>query len=136
MCVRSRSFDGAGGVGSAHPTRRRFASLLGAGLLLLGTALAAPASAQSARLLDAPRAAGTVGERYDGLAVVRADASPEIVALVDKVNAERRSVYAERAAKDHAPVEAVGKIYAVEILKSAPPGTWFVTDTGKWLQKK
>jgi uncharacterized protein len=133
MCARSRSSDGVGAVASTPRTRRRLAGLLCAGLLL---GLAAAASAESSRLLDAPRAAGTVGERYDGFAVVRGDASPEIKALVDKVNAERRAVYAERAAKDGAPIEAVGRIYAVEIMRSAPAGTWFLTDTGKWLQQK
>jgi len=36
---------------------------------------------------DAPRGAGTVGERFDGCAVVRGAASPEIAALVAQVNA-------------------------------------------------
>lgn len=87
------------------------------------------------RLLDAPRAAGQVGERYDGFAVVRGTVSPEIAALVDKVNAERRTVYAQRAATDGVPVEAVGKIYAAEIIKAAPPGTWFLSEAGTWTRK-
>jgi len=135
MCRRSRSSEREGATAGARAARGRIAILLGAALLI-GAALASPALAQSPpRLLDAPRAAGSVGERYDGLAVARGDASPEIVALVEKVNAERRVVYAERAASDHAPIEAVGRIYAAEIMKSAPPGTWFLSDTGQWTRK-
>ena len=93
-------------------------------------------NAQSqSRLLDAPRAAGIVGERYDGFAVVRGTASPEISTLVDQVNAERRAVYAQSAAKDRVPIEAVGKIYATQIIKSAPSGTWFLSEDGKWTRK-
>jgi uncharacterized protein len=103
---------------------------------LLALAFAAPAAAQSSsRLLDAPRASGLVGERYDGYAVVRGTVPPDIAALVGKVNAERRAVYAQRAAKEHVPVEAIGKIYAGEIMRSAPAGTWFLSETGQWTRK-
>ena len=98
------------------------------------TGLVTVARAQS-RLLDAPRAAGTVGERYDGFATVRGAASPEVAALVTQVNAERRAVYAQRAQTDKASVDAVGRIYALEIMKSAAAKTWFLSESGKWTQK-
>lgn len=104
-------------------------------ILMLGVLVQTVHAQSQGRLLDAPRAAGQVGERYDGFAVVRGTASSEIAALVDKVNAERRSVYGQRAASDGAPVEAVGKIYAAEIIKSAPSGTWFLSEAGKWAKK-
>lgn len=132
MLDPSRSSEPAGPGRAAPIARRGFAGLLLAGVGLL--ALAPGAKAQS-RLLDAPRAAGVVAERYDGFAMVRGNASPEIAALVAKVNAERRAIYAQRAASDKASIEAVGKIYAVEIMKSAPPGTWFLTESGQWTRK-
>jgi uncharacterized protein YdbL (DUF1318 family) len=105
-------------------------------VLLVPMFAGSPTAAQSsARLLDAPRAAGIVGERYDGYAMVRGAASPDVVALVNQVNAERRALYAQRAASDHVPVEAIGKIYAGEILKSAPRGTWFLSESGQWTRK-
>ena len=61
--------------------------------------------------------------------------SPDIARLIDQVNAERRSVYAERAKNTGAPIEAVGKIYAQEIVKSAPTGTWFLGENGQWTRK-
>jgi uncharacterized protein len=93
------------------------------------------ALAQS-RTLDAPRSAGTVGERYDGYAVVRdATQAASLGPLVAQVNAERRQLYAQRAAADHAPIDQIGRVYAAEILKSAPPGTWFLQESGQWTRK-
>ena len=108
--------------------------LLTATLSLLVLA-SAPVLAQG-RPLDAPRAAGTVGERYDGLAVVRAPTAPaDIKTLVDQANAERAALYKQRAASDGATVDAVGRIYAQEIMKAAPAGTWFLQESGQWTKK-
>ena len=41
----------------------------------------------------------------------------------------------ERAKNTGAPIEAVGKIYAQEIIKSAPAGTWFLGENGQWTRK-
>jgi len=87
-------------------------------------------------MLDAPRAAGTVGERYDGFAVVHGSAAADVAALVDSVNTERRQIYAQRAETQHAPASEIGKVYAAEILKHAPVGTWFLSESGQWSQKK
>ncbi len=127
MSEQSRSFE-------FNPARRRF------GLWLVAWAvvgLAAPAAfAQGeGRLLDAPRAAGLVGERFDGLAVARGNLSPDVAALVARVNAERRAIYAQRAAAQGVPALEVGKVYAAEILKSAPAGTWFLAENGQWTRR-
>ncbi len=88
------------------------------------------------RVLDAPRAAGTVGERYDGYAVIRDQARAASVAqLVERVNAERRKIYAARAAAERVPIDQIGRVYAAEIFKSAPPGTWFLQESGRWVRK-
>ncbi len=104
------------------------------GLFLLAVMPFSGAMGQG-RLLDAPRVAGTVGERFDGYAAERGQAPPEIGQLVSQVNAERRAVYAARAATDKVSVDAVGRIYAAEIMKSAPPKTWFLSEAGQWSQK-
>lgn len=88
------------------------------------------------RVLDAPRAAGTVGERYDGYAVVRDQSRAASVAqLVERVNAERRKIYADRAAAERVPIDQIGRVYATQIFKSAPPGTWFLQESGQWIRK-
>ncbi len=88
------------------------------------------------RPLDAPRAQGLIGERYDGYALVHdAQASAEIRALVAKTNAERRKVYAAQATSTGAPVAEVGKVYGLQILHKAPAGTWLQSADGRWTQK-
>lgn len=130
MSEPSRSSEAA--RGRVVGRRVVLAELAAAALLVV---LPVVARAQSGRLLDAPRAAGHVGERFDGYAVVRPGAPPDVAALVERVNAERRAVYQQRAAAQNAPVEAVGKIYAAEIVKSAPAGTWFLREDGSWVRK-
>lgn len=112
-------------------TRRRFATLV----LVCAALTSAPRAWAESKLLDAPRAAGIVAERFDGFAVIRGTAPPDIVALVNQVNADRRALYAERAQAEKTSIEAVGKIYALEIMKSAPPKTWFLSESGQWTQK-
>jgi uncharacterized protein len=100
-------------------------------LLLLATG----ALAQN-RVLDGPRAAGTVGERYDGYAVVRDQSQVSSLGpLVDQVNRERRQVYAQRAQAERAPIDQIGRVYAAEIFRSAPAGTWFQQESGQWVRK-
>ena len=104
-------------------------------LLLACAAFVMISSEAFAGVLDAPRAAGTVGERYDGLAVARPGATTEEKALVSSTNAERRKVYDKRATAEKVPASEVGKVYAQEILRNAPKGTWFQTENGSWTQK-
>ncbi len=108
--------------------------LLAVGLgavLLVGSAISA-----EDRPLDAPRAQGLIGERYDGYALVHdAKANAEIRALVETTNEERRKVYAAQAAATGAAQTEVAKVYAAEILQKAPAGTWVQGADGSWTQK-
>lgn len=120
--------------------RRKFPRLrrLALGLVLGASAawLQSAAVAAEERPLDAPRAQGLIGERYDGFAVVHDQAaSPEVRALVEKTNGERRKVYANQAQSSGAPVAEIGKIYAAQIGQKAPVGTWLQGADGKWMQK-
>lgn len=86
--------------------------------------------------MDAPRASGVVGERFDGYAMVRSGSAPaSIKKLVKQTNAQRRAVYQKRAKETGASVSDIGKIYAQQIMKSAPKGTWFLTQGGKWIKR-
>ena len=40
-----------------------------------------------------------------------------------------------RAKNQGAPVEEVGKVYALEISQKAPAGTWFLGENGNWVRK-
>ena len=92
---------------------------------------AGPAAAQS---LDDLRAAGTVGERYDGYAEVRDTSVSGAKSVVDNVNRKRRKIYEDRAAAQGTTADQVGLLYAPQIVRKAPPGTWFLEASGTWRQ--
>jgi len=112
--------------------RRRFLTVL-AVFLFAAMPGALPAAAQA---LDELRSSGVVGERYDGLAVVRdAGASPKVRAMVADVNAQRQKIYAQRATEQGVPADQVGRVYAQQIFQQAPAGTWFLGADGRWTKK-
>jgi uncharacterized protein YdbL (DUF1318 family) len=113
---------------------KRLPFAVAAGLLLL--ALSFVSGARADETLDQLRRSGAVGERYDGLLVMRSQGNAAARAVVDQVNAQRSAIYQAQAKKEKADVGDVGKIYAVEIAGKAPAGTWFLGEDGKWVQKK
>ena len=139
MSIRIPSSEGPS-LPAPAPGRPIRAVLAGVGLVLLvfcvALAVAGGAAQAQERPLDAPRAEGIVGERYDGYAVLRdTGASADIHNLVAQTNAKRQEVYRERAASEGVSVEEVGKVYAQKIFNAAPAGTWFLLETGEWVQK-
>jgi len=110
---------------------RRWFSLFS---LLVATALVLPLLAEpvAAQSLDELRSSGKVGERYDGFAVARDSSAAN---TVKAVNAKRRAIYEQQAAKQKISVEQVGMVYANEIVQQVPNGTWILTADGKWRQK-
>lgn len=99
-------------------------------------AVAMAAGAAYAQSLDDLRASGVVGERFDGFAELRdAGASPQARSLVNEVNEKRRRIYQQRAAQQGVPMGQVGRVYAQQILQSAPAGTWFLGESGRWTRK-
>lgn len=110
-------------------SRRRFVPLLWSLCLLAILLPSLPAAAQD---LNALRASGTLGERFDGYAEAR-DSS--IGGMVKSINAKRQAIYKERAAEQGVSATQVGRVYAKEIMGKAPKGTYFMTEDGKWIQK-
>jgi uncharacterized protein YdbL (DUF1318 family) len=110
--------------------RRRFvfASLI-LFTLVSFTGLGAPAWAGA---LDDLRAAGKVGEAYDGYARAR-DSS--VQGTVDGVNAKRRAIYTKRASEQGISAAQVGSVYANKIIAQSPNGTWILEQNGSWRQK-
>ena len=72
-------------------------------------------------------------ERVDGDVGDRAVARrhPALVDLVDHRIHQRDS----RAAEQGVAADAVGKVYAQQIIQNAPAGTWFLDPSGGWRQK-
>ena len=99
------------------------------GAILLALAFCAtPAWADS---LDDLRASGAIGETYEGYVVAR-EASAR--AEADAINAKRKAIYQEKAASQGIGIEQVGKVYAAEIIRKVPAGTWIQID-GQWRKK-
>lgn len=109
---------------------RAFAPLLT--ILAVTLALAGPPA--HAQALDDLRRSGAIGERYDGFVAVRQNV-PGAAAIVAQVNAERRRIYAERARQQNITPAQVGLVYAQEIVRNAPAGTWFLDQSGNWRRK-
>lgn len=108
-------------------------SLLGVGRALwLALALtiltALPAWADS---LENLRASGAIGESYNGYVVAREPGAQE---EAEEINAKRRAIYQEKAAAQGIDIEQVAKVYAAEIIRTVPPGTWIQTN-GQWRKK-
>jgi uncharacterized protein YdbL (DUF1318 family) len=107
------------------------ALLLAAALVLLPAGDGARADALS----DA-RAAGTVGERYDGYLALRNPSAPAGARqLVEDINAKRRQLYNQVSTREGTTIDSVGRIYAREIVGNVPPGTWILQENGQWVQK-
>ncbi|SDF77335.1 hypothetical protein SAMN05216241_102302 [Limimonas halophila] len=111
--------------------RRHLLALVPAVLL---AAVAAPVAGTPS--LDSLRAQGVIAERYDGYVEIRVDDPPSgAKQVVDQVNAKRRQIYQERAKNQGVAPEAVGKVYAEQIVERAPDGTYFKKPDGSYVQK-
>src|SRR5260221_7910637 len=92
----------------SRPARR---TVLVLSLALLLAPIGSAAIAQN-RTLDAPRSAGTVGERYDGYAVVRDPAQAASLApVVDQVNGERPKIHGQRSPAYGVPIDQISRNY-------------------------
>lgn len=109
---------------------------LGSGLvfvLLLVLALPLPAGSLE---LETAKKTGLIGERADGfIGVVNANPAPELVALADSVNAQRRKRYEEVARKNGAPVDAVAALAGAKLIERVLPGQWVTDAEGNWYRK-
>ena len=102
--------------------------------LLVGLALAVPAASLE---LAAAKRDGLVGERADGfVGAVAASPPAEVRALVDSVNAQRRTRYEEIAKRNGTPFDAVAAVAGEKLIGRAAPGEWVTDAQGRWFQKK
>lgn len=116
-------------------SRRKF--LLFGGLAVAASAVGLTFNCKIARAdqLDDLRQSGAIGERFDGLLVVRDSGNASAKSVAAQVNGQRKEIYASRATQQGVSAEDVGKVYAAQILEKAPAGTWFQRADGSWVQK-
>lgn len=109
-----------------------------AGGALAPALIATPALAQVDAVkaaVDAAKAAGKVGERWDGFvgAVTTVDASTQ--AAIEAMNARRKGIYVETAAKTGATPEQAGVVFAEKIILGLPAGYYYMPQGGSWMKK-
>lgn len=88
----------------------------------------------SATPLDEAKAQGRVGEKLDGyLGVVTS--SPEIEDLVERTNAQRRTMYREIASKNGTSLEIVETLAGKKAVDNTVVGHLIQLPSGKWTKK-
>jgi len=100
-------------------------------LLLLAILIAAPATAQTAAV-NAARASGQVGERYDGYMGVVSAVSGSVRSQVATINIQRRSLYSNLAARKGVSPQDVGITAGCSLLARVGPGEAYMLGDGVW----
>ena len=104
-------------------------------LLLLGlVTLAAPAYAQTAAV-DSARAAGAIGERFDGYIGIVANVSALVRNQVATINIRRRSLYSSLSARKGASPQDVGVTAGCTLLARVPIGGSYMLSDGAWRRR-
>jgi len=98
-------------------------------------AVAAAQSQAAKAAVDAAKAAGKVGEQGDGYLGFVSDPDPALRASVTEINAGRKQVYSDTAAKTGVTIEAAGEATARQLISRVPAGQYFKPLGGTWTKK-
>ncbi|MES2138038.1 MAG: YdbL family protein [Pseudomonadota bacterium] len=103
-------------------------------LLALAILAAVPATAQTPAV-DAARAAGGVGERFDGYIGVNGAVSSAVRSQVATINIQRRSLYSNLAARKGASPLDVGVTAGCHLLARIAVGEAYMLGDGVWRRR-
>ena len=103
-------------------------------LLLVALCLAAPAAAQSPAV-DAARASGAIGERYDGYVGVSGVVPAAVRSQVARINIQRRSLYSRLAASKGASPQDVAVTAGCQLLAGVGVGESYMLADGTWRRR-
>ncbi len=103
-------------------------------LIVLALFMAAPAAAQTPAV-NAARAAGAVGERYDGYVGVAAPVSAAVRSQVASINIQRRSLYSRLAASKGVSPQDVGITAGCQLLARVSVGEAYMLGDGVWRRR-
>lgn len=106
-------------------------ALLGAAVLL---GLSGAAAAQTPAI-DAARAAGSLGERFDGYIGIAAPVSGSVRSQVSTINIRRRSLYSNLAAKKGVSPQDVGVTAGCQLLARVRVGEAYMLADGVWRRR-
>ena len=101
---------------------------------MLAALVAGPAIAQTPAV-NAARAAGQVGERYDGYLGVTGTVSGAVRSQVATINITRRSLYSNLAARKGVSPSDVGITAGCELLARVAPGESYMLGDGVWRRR-
>jgi uncharacterized protein YdbL (DUF1318 family) len=105
-------------------------------ILALGLALPLGGAYAQDSALAAAKAQGLVGERPDGLVgVVSPSASAQIRALVDQINVQRQTLYAQVAQRESTTVEVVRLRFGARLVSETPAGQYYMDAGGSWQRR-
>lgn len=102
---------------------------------LLALALAVPAMAQMSPTIRAAKAAGQVGERYDGYLGMAANAPAAVRREVESINIRRRSHYSNLANTKGVTPQDVGITAGCVTLRSVEVGEPYLLADNVWRRR-
>lgn len=103
--------------------------------LLLGLALAVPAAAQNSPAIRAAKAAGQVGERFDGFLGFASYLPAETRRQVETINIRRRAHYSNLAAAKGVSPQDVGITAGCVTLRSVQVGEAYLLSDNVWRRR-
>jgi uncharacterized protein YdbL (DUF1318 family) len=104
-------------------------------LFVMALALAVPAAAQSPAI-DAARAAGALGERYDGYIGIAGAVGPAVRTQVATINITRRSLYSRLAGSRGVSPQDVGVTAGCQLLARVQVGQAYMLADGSWRRRR
>ena len=115
--------------------RKLFVAVAAMAALGVAGGVMAQTASQKA-LVDAAKAAGTVGEQADGFVGVRTTAAADTREAVDAMNAGRRQVYERTAQQAGTTAEVAGtRMFETQLQGRIRTGEWYRNAQGQWVQK-
>ncbi|MCW6530612.1 MULTISPECIES: YdbL family protein [Sphingomonas] len=105
--------------------------LMVAGALAV-TGVSAVAFAQRDPAYAAARAEGKVGEQPDGYLGVVGAGTPELRALVNSINIQRKAAYTQKAQASGATVEQMAFTSGCNLIQQTSAGEKYKTPSGAW----
>jgi uncharacterized protein len=100
----------------------------------LTAALVVPASAQRDPAYQSARQAGLVGEQPDGYLGIVGAATPELQAIVNNINIQRKRQYTQQAAAS-STVEQMAFVTGCNLIARTAPGEKYRAPDGRWLTR-
>lgn len=96
---------------------------------------AAPAAAQSSPAVAAAKAAGQVGERYDGYLGYAVTPTGDLRRQVDAINIRRRALYSRLGASKGVAPQDVGVTAGCSLLATVRVGEAYLLSDNRWRRR-